>query len=129
MKRNYVWPAFLLISLLCAASSAASLLAQQTAASAVSAAVAAVVVFAASGRSPFQHPGEEVSAASLLYRIVHEEPRRATVSAVTPTVVQSISKADFFALAQDETVRMAISAVLRERIAAYGDLGRRPASQ
>ncbi|MFI2763612.1 serine/threonine-protein kinase [Streptomyces echinatus] len=31
-----------------------------------------VLVFAATGRSPFQHPGEEVSAASLLYRIVHE---------------------------------------------------------
>ncbi|MFF8293249.1 serine/threonine-protein kinase [Streptomyces sp. NPDC016309] len=32
-----------------------------------------VLVFAATGRSPFQHPGEEVSAASLLYRIVHEQ--------------------------------------------------------
>ncbi|QTE03008.1 serine/threonine-protein kinase [Streptomyces cyanogenus] len=31
-----------------------------------------VLVFAATGHSPFQHPGEEVSAASLLYRIVHE---------------------------------------------------------
>ncbi|MFE6288250.1 serine/threonine-protein kinase [Streptomyces sp. NPDC057877] len=33
-----------------------------------------VLAYAALGRSPFQHPEEEVSAASLLYRIVHERP-------------------------------------------------------
>ncbi|WP_052411647.1 serine/threonine-protein kinase [Streptomyces sp. NRRL S-118] len=37
-------------------------------------ALGAVLAFAALGRSPFQYPGEEVSAASLLYRIVHENP-------------------------------------------------------
>ncbi|MEU7096983.1 serine/threonine-protein kinase [Streptomyces longwoodensis] len=35
----------------------------------------AVLAYAATGRGPFEHPGEQVSAASLLYRIVHEEPR------------------------------------------------------
>ncbi|MFF9624967.1 serine/threonine-protein kinase [Streptomyces griseosporeus] len=38
-------------------------------------ALACVLVFAATGHSPFQYPGEDVSAASLLYRVVHEEPR------------------------------------------------------
>ncbi|MFI1567931.1 OB-fold domain-containing protein [Streptomyces sp. NPDC020490] len=35
----------------------------------------AVLVFAATGTGPFEHPGEQPSAASLLYRIVHEPPR------------------------------------------------------
>ncbi|MFF5184959.1 serine/threonine-protein kinase [Streptomyces sp. NPDC000345] len=37
--------------------------------------LAAVLVYAATGDSPFQHPGEDVSAASLLYRVVHDDPR------------------------------------------------------
>nr|WP_191971802.1 serine/threonine-protein kinase [Streptomyces luteolifulvus] len=36
--------------------------------------MAAVLVYAATGVGPFSHPQEEVSAAALLYRIVHEEP-------------------------------------------------------
>lgn len=36
--------------------------------------LAAVLVYAATGLGPFSHPDEEVSAAVLLYRIVHEEP-------------------------------------------------------
>ncbi|MFE0523268.1 protein kinase [Streptomyces sp. NPDC058954] len=35
----------------------------------------AVLVFAATGTGPFEYPGEQPSAASLLYRIVHEPPR------------------------------------------------------
>ncbi|MFI0720312.1 serine/threonine-protein kinase [Streptomyces sp. NPDC021224] len=37
-------------------------------------ALAAVLVYAATGHGPFQHPGEEVSAPALLYRVVHEDP-------------------------------------------------------
>ncbi|MEU1511128.1 serine/threonine-protein kinase [Streptomyces sp. NPDC005811] len=37
-------------------------------------ALGAVLVYAATGKSPFLHPGENPSAAQLLYRIVHEEP-------------------------------------------------------
>jgi hypothetical protein len=35
----------------------------------------AVLVFAATGHGPFEQPGEALSAASLMYRIVHETPR------------------------------------------------------
>ncbi|MBW8798524.1 MAG: serine/threonine protein kinase [Streptomyces sp.] len=38
-------------------------------------ALAAVLVYAATGAGPFLRRGEEPSAAQLLYRIVHEEPR------------------------------------------------------
>ncbi|WP_055714065.1 serine/threonine-protein kinase [Streptomyces torulosus] len=34
----------------------------------------ATLVYAATGKGPFLHPGENPSAAQLLYRIVHEEP-------------------------------------------------------
>lgn len=37
-------------------------------------ALGAVLVYAATGTSPFLRPGEQPSAAQLLYRIVHEEP-------------------------------------------------------
>lgn len=37
--------------------------------------LAAVLVYAATGRSPFLAPGEELELPGLLYRIVHEEPR------------------------------------------------------
>ncbi|MCK8437004.1 serine/threonine protein kinase [Streptomyces sp. D2-8] len=37
-------------------------------------ALGAVLVYAASGKGPFLRPGEDLSAAQLLYRIVHEEP-------------------------------------------------------
>ncbi|MFI0896340.1 protein kinase [Streptomyces sp. NPDC020983] len=36
-------------------------------------ALASVLVYAATGHGPFQHPGEEISAPALLYRVVHEE--------------------------------------------------------
>ncbi|WP_052397543.1 serine/threonine-protein kinase [Streptomyces sp. NRRL F-5123] len=36
-------------------------------------ALASVLVYAATGHGPFQHPGEEVSAPALLYRVVHED--------------------------------------------------------
>ncbi|WP_190016793.1 serine/threonine-protein kinase [Streptomyces lucensis] len=50
---------------------------------------ACVVVFAAAGRSPFQHPGEDVSAASLLYRIVHEQPH---VEGVPPELLTVVTR-------------------------------------
>ncbi|WP_251094223.1 serine/threonine-protein kinase [Streptomyces sp. Caat 7-52] len=37
-------------------------------------ALGAVLVYAATGRGPFLHPGEEPSAGPLLYRVVHEDP-------------------------------------------------------
>ncbi|MFE7447745.1 serine/threonine-protein kinase [Streptomyces chartreusis] len=37
-------------------------------------ALGAVLVYAATGSGPFLHPGEDPSAAQLLYRIAHEEP-------------------------------------------------------
>ncbi|MFJ9154374.1 protein kinase [Streptomyces sp. NPDC102270] len=50
---------------------------------------ACVVVFAATGRSPFQHKGEDVSAASLLYRIVHEQPH---IDAVPPELLPIVAR-------------------------------------
>ncbi|GAA3074106.1 serine/threonine-protein kinase [Streptomyces glomeratus] len=52
-------------------------------------ALGCVLVFAAMGRSPFQHPGEEVSAASLLYRIVHEE---AHIEALPPELLPVVRR-------------------------------------
>ncbi|MGW3121091.1 serine/threonine-protein kinase [Streptomyces sp. NPDC001107] len=43
----------------------------------------ATLVYAATGVGPFLHPGENPSAAQLLYRIVHEEP---TLHGVPPTL-------------------------------------------
>ncbi|MEU2062370.1 protein kinase [Streptomyces sp. NPDC013455] len=52
-----------------------------------------VLVFAATGRSPFQHPGEEVSAASLLYRIVHEQAQLEGLPAeLLPVVRRCLAK-------------------------------------
>ncbi|MHC3473187.1 serine/threonine-protein kinase [Streptomyces sp. 7R007] len=48
----------------------------------------AVLAFAASGHGPFEQPGEEVSAASLLYRIVHEPPRLEGLPEALLTVVR-----------------------------------------
>ncbi|MFE9454387.1 serine/threonine-protein kinase [Streptomyces sp. NPDC006739] len=44
----------------------------------------ATLVYAATGNGPFLHPGENPSAAQLLYRIVHEEP---TLHGVPPKLV------------------------------------------
>ncbi|GAB7110568.1 hypothetical protein JCM4814A_88850 [Streptomyces phaeofaciens JCM 4814] len=46
-------------------------------------ALGAVLVYAATGKSPFLRPGEDPSAAQLLYRIVHEEP---VLDGVPPTL-------------------------------------------
>jgi serine/threonine protein kinase len=48
-----------------------------------------VLVFAASGRSPFQYPGEDVSVASLLYRIVHEQ---AHIEALPPELLPVVRR-------------------------------------
>jgi ATP-binding cassette subfamily B protein len=53
--------------------------------------------------------------------LVHDEPRRATVRAATPTVIRSISKSDFYALASVAGFREAVAQVLTERMNAYGD--------
>ncbi|WP_202232450.1 serine/threonine-protein kinase [Actinacidiphila reveromycinica] len=37
-------------------------------------ALGAVLVYAATGRGPFNHPGETASTPALLYRVVHEDP-------------------------------------------------------
>lgn len=47
-------------------------------------ALGAVLVYAATGKGPFLHPGEDPSAAQLLYRIVHEEP---VLDGVPPALV------------------------------------------
>ncbi|MFI1467202.1 serine/threonine-protein kinase [Streptomyces wuyuanensis] len=55
--------------------------------------LAAVLVHAATGLGPFSHPGEEVSAAVLLYRIVHEEPNLAGVpEALVPVLRSCLAK-------------------------------------
>ncbi|MBL1086969.1 serine/threonine protein kinase [Streptomyces actinomycinicus] len=52
-----------------------------------------VLVFAATGRSPFQHPEEEVSAASLLYRIVHEQAHTGALPPeLLPVVMRCLAK-------------------------------------
>ncbi|MFF4490834.1 protein kinase [Streptomyces sp. NPDC001544] len=50
--------------------------------------LAALLVYAATGRSPFARAGEDVSAASLLYRVVHEEP---DLAGVDPSLVPLLS--------------------------------------
>ncbi|MEV6613151.1 protein kinase [Streptomyces sp. NPDC051051] len=53
----------------------------------------AVLVFAATGTGPFEHPGEQPSAASLLYRIVHEPPRLDGVPAeLAPLIRDCLAK-------------------------------------
>ncbi|MFE7773318.1 serine/threonine-protein kinase [Streptomyces sp. NPDC057445] len=51
--------------------------------------MAAVLVYAATGLGPFSHPDEEVSAAALLYRIVHEEPKLDGVPAALVSLLRS----------------------------------------
>ncbi|MFF3456819.1 serine/threonine-protein kinase [Streptomyces sp. NPDC002730] len=51
--------------------------------------LAAVLVYAATGTGPFSHSGEEVSAAVLLYRIVHEEPTLDGVPAALASLLRS----------------------------------------
>lgn len=53
----------------------------------------AVLVFAATGTGPFEYPGEQPSAASLLYRIVHEPPRLDGVPAeLAPLIRDCLAK-------------------------------------
>ncbi|MCX4582413.1 serine/threonine-protein kinase [Streptomyces sp. NBC_01481] len=51
--------------------------------------LAAVLVYAATGLGPFSHRGEEVSAAVLLYRIVHDEPNLDGVPAALVSLLRS----------------------------------------
>ncbi|WP_405597106.1 protein kinase [Streptomyces sp. NBC_01410] len=51
--------------------------------------LAAVLVYAATGLGPFSHRDEEVSAAVLLYRIVHEEPNLDGVPAALVSLLRS----------------------------------------
>ncbi|MCX4821494.1 serine/threonine protein kinase [Streptomyces sp. NBC_01142] len=73
--------------------------------------LAAVLVYAATGLGPFSHPDEEVSAAVLLYRIVHEEPNLDGVPAVLVSLLRSC-------LAKDPRKRPTVAAVgaLLERL-------------
>ncbi|MGV9626535.1 protein kinase domain-containing protein [Streptomyces sp. NPDC003487] len=53
----------------------------------------AVLVFAATGTGPFGYPGERPSAASLLYRIVHESPHLDGVPAeLAPLIRDCLAK-------------------------------------
>ncbi|MET7440136.1 serine/threonine-protein kinase [Streptomyces sp. NPDC005568] len=53
----------------------------------------AVLVFAATGTGPFEYPDEQPSAASLLYRIVHEPPRLEGVPAeLAPLIRHCLAK-------------------------------------
>ncbi|WP_328883582.1 serine/threonine-protein kinase [Streptomyces sp. NBC_00299] len=53
----------------------------------------AVLVYAASGNGPFLHPGEDPSAAQLLYRIAHEEPALVGVpQALVPLLTACLEK-------------------------------------
>ncbi|MCQ9131866.1 serine/threonine-protein kinase [Streptomyces hilarionis] len=53
----------------------------------------AVLVYAATGTGPFEYPGEQPSAASLLYRIVHEPPRLDGVPAeLAPLIRDCLAK-------------------------------------
>ncbi|MEU1340273.1 serine/threonine-protein kinase, partial [Streptomyces sp. NPDC005827] len=57
-------------------------------------ALAAVLVYAATGHGPFLRRGEEPSAAQLLYRIVHEEPRLDDVPpSLVPILTDCLHKA------------------------------------
>ena len=56
-------------------------------------ALGAVLVYAATGRGPFNRPGEEPSTPALLYRIVHEEPDLGSVPpALTPLLTALLAK-------------------------------------
>ncbi|WP_435128088.1 serine/threonine-protein kinase [Actinacidiphila sp. bgisy144] len=56
-------------------------------------ALGAVLVYAATARGPFHHPGETVSTAALLYRVVHEDPDLTGVPAeLLPAVSALLAK-------------------------------------
>ncbi|MEW1859417.1 serine/threonine-protein kinase [Streptomyces sp. NPDC088194] len=53
----------------------------------------AVLVYAATGRGPFNHPGETASTPALLYRVVHEEPDLSGVpAALLPALTALLAK-------------------------------------
>ncbi|MFJ8794471.1 protein kinase [Streptomyces sp. NPDC102462] len=55
--------------------------------------LAAVLVYAATGRGPFSRAGEQIPAATLLYRVVHEEPDLAGVPAeLVPLLTACLTK-------------------------------------
>ncbi|MEU3616398.1 protein kinase [Streptomyces sp. NPDC006872] len=55
--------------------------------------LAAVLVYAATGRGPFSRAGEQVPAATLLYRVVHEEPDLTGVPPeLTPLLTACLAK-------------------------------------
>ncbi|MFJ9909453.1 protein kinase [Streptomyces sp. NPDC101152] len=74
----------------------------------------AVLVFAATGSGPFEYPGEQPSAASLLYRIVHEPPRLDGVPAeLAPVISDCLAKRP-----EDRPDSAELAARLRRRRAA-----------
>ncbi|MEW2299025.1 protein kinase [Streptomyces sp. NPDC006655] len=79
----------------------------------------ALLVYAATGRSPFSRAGEEISAAALLYRVVHEEP---DLTGVDPALVPLLGDC----LAKDPAERPTADR-LSERLAEVGGrIGRWP---
>ncbi|MEU9243306.1 protein kinase [Streptomyces sp. NPDC048385] len=55
--------------------------------------LAALLVYAATGRGPFSRAGEELPAATLLYRVVHEEPDLAGVApSLMPLLTACLAK-------------------------------------
>ncbi|MEU2335558.1 protein kinase [Streptomyces sp. NPDC013172] len=81
--------------------------------------LAALLVYAATGRSPFSRVGEEISAAALLYRVVHGEP---DLTGVDPALVPLLTTC----LAKDPAERPTADR-LGERLAELGGrIGRWP---
>ncbi|MFJ8601526.1 protein kinase [Streptomyces shenzhenensis] len=81
--------------------------------------LAALLVYAATGRGPFSRAGEEIPAATLMYRVVHEEP---DLTGVPPELVPLLTAC----LAKDPAVRPTaaqLSSWLEERA---GRIGRWP---
>ncbi|MFF4524497.1 protein kinase domain-containing protein [Streptomyces bluensis] len=81
--------------------------------------LAALLVYAATGHGPFLRAGEQIPAATLLYRVVHEEP---DLAGVAPSLVPLLTEC----LAKDPAVRPT-TAQLSGRLAEIGGrLGRWP---